>query len=124
MCDTCVLAINPMGSPGAGKTALLEATAPACKERRRIAAVSGDLAADNDAERLRRAGIPSRGITTGSACHLVAEMVHHSLHGAGFGPIDWLLVENVGNLDCPAIYDLGQRANVAPSRSTRASTSP
>jgi hydrogenase nickel incorporation protein HypB len=107
-----VLAINLMGSPGAGKTALLEATARACKERRRIAAVSGDLATDNDAVRLRRAGIPSRGITTGSACHLDAEMVHESLHQAKFGPIDWLFVENVGNLVCPAIYDLGQRANV------------
>ncbi len=107
-----VLAINLMGSPGAGKPALLEATARACAARRRIAAVSGDLATDNDAERLRRAGIPSRGITTGSACPLDAEMVHHALHHAAFGPIDWLFVENVGNLVCPAIYDLGQRANV------------
>ena len=106
-----VLAINLMGSPGAGKTALLEATAKRWSSRR-LAAISGDLATDNDAARLRRAGIPSIGITTGSACHLDAEMVHHALHDAPFGPIDCLFVENVGNLVCPAIYDLGQRANV------------
>ena len=105
-----VLAINLMGSPGAGKTALLEATAR--RWRRRLAAISGDLATDNDAERLRRAGIPAIGITTGSACHLDAEMVHHALHDAPFGEMECLFVENVGNLVCPAIYDLGQRANV------------
>ena len=107
-----VLAINLMGSPGAGKTALLEATARALGGKKRLAAVSGDLATDNDATRLRRAGIPSLGITTGSACHLDAEMVHHALHDAPFGKVDWMFVENVGNLVCPAIYDLGQRANV------------
>jgi len=107
-----VLAINLMGSPGAGKTALLEATARALGSRRKLAALSGDLATDHDAERLRKAGIPSLGITTGSACHLDAEMVHHALHDARFAPYDTLFIENVGNLVCPAIYDLGQRANV------------
>ena len=106
-----VLAINLMGSPGSGKTALLEATARRFPQRR-LAAVSGDLATDNDAARLRRAGIPSIGITTGSACHLDAEMIHHSLHDAPWSVIDTLFIENVGNLVCPAIYDLGQRANV------------
>ena len=107
-----VLAINLMGSPGAGKTALLEATARAIGGKRKLAALSGDLATDNDATRLRRAGIPSLGITTGSACHLDAEMVHHALHDAPFDGMDTLFVENVGNLVCPAIYDLGQHANV------------
>ena len=106
-----VLAINLMGSPGSGKTALLEATA-----RRlpgvRMAAVSGDLATDHDAERLSRAGIPARSITTGSACHLDAEMVHRALHHQPLAALDLFFVENVGNLVCPAVYDLGQHANV------------
>lgn len=116
-----VTAINLMGSPGSGKTALLEATAralaasPALKERR-LAAVSGDLATSLDADRLARAGVVSAPITTGSACHLDASMVHDALHapalhGAAFAA-DYFFIENVGNLVCPAIYDLGQRANV------------
>ena len=107
-----VLAINLMGSPGSGKTALLEATARAARGAARIGAISGDLATDNDAARLRAAGIPSVGITTGQACHLDAEMVHEALHDPPWKTIDWLFIENVGNLVCPAIYDLGQRANV------------
>ncbi len=117
------LAINLMGSPGAGKTALLEATrrvAPGL----RLRALSGDLATDHDAARLEAAGIAAATITTGTACHLDAPMVHHALHhfagdveepAAGSdppGPRPILFVENVGNLVCPAIYDLGQHANV------------
>jgi hydrogenase nickel incorporation protein HypB len=74
--------------------------------------VSGDLATENDAERLSRAGIPARTITTGSACHLDASMVHHALHHMDDDPQDVFFIENVGNLVCPAIYDLGQAANV------------
>ena len=96
-----VLAINLMGSPGAGKTALLEATARALGGKRRLAAVSGDLATDNDATRLRKAGIPSLGITTGSACHLDAEIIHDALHDAPFGDYDCLFIENVGNSCAP-----------------------
>lgn len=106
-----VLAINLMGSPGSGKTALLEATSrrlPALS----LAALSGDLATDHDAQRLQRAGIRARAITTGSACHLDAAMVHHALHHLAWDDADCLFIENVGNLVCPAIYDLGQRANV------------
>jgi len=106
-----VVAINLMGSPGAGKTALLEATARA-RPGLRIAAVSGDLATDNDANRLQAAGIPARSITTGSACHLDAAMVHKALHHLPLDGLDLLVVENVGNLVCPAVYDLGQHANV------------
>jgi hydrogenase nickel incorporation protein HypB len=105
-----VLAINLMGSPGSGKTALLEATAH--RARLRIGAVSGDLETDNDARRLERAGIPARSITTGTACHLDAELVHRALHGFPVGSLDVFFIENVGNLVCPAIYDLGQAANV------------
>jgi hydrogenase nickel incorporation protein HypB len=108
-----LLAVNLMGSPGAGKTAVLEATSGAARPRGwRLAAMSADLATDNDARRLEAAGIPSRAITTGQACHLDAELVHRTLHGFDLDHADILFIENVGNLVCPAIYDLGQRANV------------
>ncbi|MBI5066883.1 MAG: hydrogenase nickel incorporation protein HypB [Deltaproteobacteria bacterium] len=106
-----VLALNLMGSPGSGKTAVLEATA-ALLPGVRMAAVSADLATDNDARRLTRAGIPSQAITTGQACHLDAELVHASLHGFDWSALDLFFIENVGNLVCPAIYDLGQAASV------------
>ncbi len=111
-----VTVLNVMGSPGAGKTALLEATARGLAGRARLASVSGDLATALDAERLAAAGIPSAPITTGSACHLDAAMVHHALHdgplAAAVRHANIFFIENVGNLICPAIYDLGQQANV------------
>jgi hydrogenase nickel incorporation protein HypB len=107
-----VVAINLMGSPGAGKTAVLEATARHLSGRRRLGALAGDLATERDAERLSAAGITAKSITTGSACHLDAEMVHHGLHHFPWRELDYLFVENVGNLVCPAVYDLGQAANV------------
>jgi hydrogenase nickel incorporation protein HypB len=107
-----VLTINLMGSPGSGKTAILEAAALALASRRRLGAVSGDLATDRDAERLRAAGIPAATITTGFACHLDAEMVHRALSGFALDRLDIFVIENVGNLVCPAIYDLGQALNV------------
>ncbi len=108
-----VLAINLMGSPGSGKTALIEATARSLRPRGvKIAALSGDLATDHDGERLRAAGIPAATITTGSACHLDAAMVHRGLHDIAWEDRDVLFIENVGNLVCPAVYDLGQRLNV------------
>src|SRR5919206_1834632 len=106
-----VLAVNVRGSPGSGKTAVLEATARAMTGWR-LGAVSADLATDNDAQRLLRAGIPSKAITTGQACHLDAELVHRSLHDFPWKDLDVFFIENVGNLVCPAIYDLGQEANV------------
>jgi hydrogenase nickel incorporation protein HypB len=108
-----VLALNLMGSPGSGKTAVLEATARAAASQGwRLGAVSADLATDNDAVRLSKAGIPSRAITTGQACHLDAELVHRTLHDIPWRQTDIFFIENVGNLVCPAIYDLGQAANV------------
>jgi hydrogenase nickel incorporation protein HypB len=106
-----VLAVNLMGSPGSGKTAILEATARRVAGRR-LAAVTGDLETHRDAERLRAAGIPSVAITTGSACHLDSELVHRALHEAPWRQSDYLFIENVGNLVCPAVYDLGQTVNV------------
>jgi hydrogenase nickel incorporation protein HypB len=110
--ERALLAINVMGSPGAGKTAVLEATARTLDGRRLIGALAGDLATDNDAKRLATAGIRASSITTGSACHLDAAMVHHALHHLPWSDLDYLFIENVGNLVCPAVYDLGQAANV------------
>jgi hydrogenase nickel incorporation protein HypB len=107
-----VVAINVMGSPGAGKTAVLEATARRLGSSRRLGALAGDLATERDAERLSAAGITAKSITTGSACHLDAQMVHRGLHQFPWRELDYLFIENVGNLVCPAIYDLGQAANV------------
>ena len=106
------VAINLMGSPGAGKTALLEATARRLGGIRQLTALAGDLATERDADRLRAAGIPSSAITTGQACHLDADMVHRALHHVEWPQADYLFIENVGNLVCPAIYDLGQQANI------------
>ncbi|MDH3255806.1 MAG: hydrogenase nickel incorporation protein HypB [Acidobacteriota bacterium] len=107
-----VLTVNLMGSPGSGKTALLEATASSTRSALRLAAMSGDLATERDGDRLKAAGIPALSITTGSACHLDAELVHRALHNLAWREADLLVIENVGNLVCPAIYDLGQAVNV------------
>ncbi len=107
-----VRVINLMSSPGAGKTALLEATIVALKDRFRIAVIEGDLATDNDAVRIRSRGVPAVQITTGSACHLDAQGVHAALHQLNLEGLDLLFIENVGNLVCPATFDLGQHRNV------------
>jgi hydrogenase nickel incorporation protein HypB len=107
------LAVNLMSSPGAGKTALLEATIDALRDECRIAVVEGDLETENDAQRIRRKGVPAVQISTGSACHLDAHMVHDALHELDVHGVDIVFIENVGNLVCPASFDLGQHANVA-----------
>jgi hydrogenase nickel incorporation protein HypB len=107
-----VLALNLMSSPGAGKTSLLEATIQALGGRLRIAVVEGDLATENDAARIRACGVPAVQITTGNACHLDAQMVHDALHELPLAGLDLLFIENVGNLVCPASFDLGQHLNV------------
>jgi hydrogenase nickel incorporation protein HypB len=106
------LAVNLMSSPGAGKTALLEATADALAGELRIAVIEGDLETENDAERIRQKGVPAVQISTGSACHLDAHMVHSALHDLDIDEVDIVFVENVGNLVCPASFDLGQHLNV------------
>ncbi len=107
-----ILAVNLMSSPGAGKTALLEATIDALKDELSIAVIEGDLETENDAARIRAKGIPAVQITTGSACHLDAHMVHEALHHMNLDGIDIVFIENVGNLVCPASFDLGQHRNV------------
>ncbi len=107
-----ILAINLMSSPGAGKTALLEATIDALSSKFSIAVIEGDLETENDAERIRAKGVPAVQIATGSACHLDAHMVHDALHELDLTGIDLVFIENVGNLVCPASFDLGQHLNV------------
>lgn len=107
-----VFAMNLMSAPGSGKTALLEATIDRFKSRFRIAVIEGDLETENDAARIRRHGVPAVQITTGTACHLDAAMVHEALHEIELKGVDLLFIENVGNLVCPAAFDLGQHCNV------------
>jgi len=107
-----VLAINLMSSPGAGKTALLEATIQQLSSGLRIAVIEGDLETENDAERIRQHGVTAVQITTGSACHLDAHMVHQALHNLDLDKFDVVFIENVGNLVCPASFDLGHHLSV------------
>jgi len=107
-----VLALNLMSSPGSGKTRLLEETITALSGELRIAVIEGDLETENDAQRIRDKGVPAVQITTGTACHLDAHMVHDALHALDLDQVDILFIENVGNLVCPASFDLGQHRNV------------
>jgi hydrogenase nickel incorporation protein HypB len=106
------LAINLMSSPGAGKTSLLEATIDEFGDGARIAVIEGDLETENDATRIRNKGVAAIQISTGSACHLDAHMVHSALHRLDLEKVDVVFIENVGNLVCPARFDLGQHLNV------------
>ena len=107
-----ILAINLMSSPGSGKTALLEATLAALKDEFTCAVIEGDLETENDALRIRAQGVQAHQIVTGTACHLDAHLVHDALHQMQLDGVDLLFIENVGNLVCPASFDLGQHANV------------
>lgn len=119
-----VLVINVMSSPGAGKTALLETTIAQLKGRYVIAVIEGDLETENDAERIRAQGVEAIQITTGSACHLDAHMIHNVLHQLDLRKIDLLFIENVGNLVCPAGFDLGQHYNVTLLSTTEGDDKP
>ncbi|MFO1432082.1 MAG: hydrogenase nickel incorporation protein HypB [Candidatus Competibacteraceae bacterium] len=107
-----VLAVNLMSSPGSGKTRLLEATIEALQGSLKVAVIEGDLETENDAARVRAKGVPVVQITTGSACHLDAHLVHAALHRLQLDGVDILFIENVGNLVCPAGFDLGHHVNV------------
>jgi hydrogenase nickel incorporation protein HypB len=107
-----VCVVSLVSSPGSGKTTLLEYTLGALAPTSRAAALVGDLATDRDAERLKRAGVPVRQITTGTVCHLDASMVEAALADWDLHALDFLFVENVGNLVCPASYDLGESLRV------------
>lgn len=100
--------VSLVSSPGSGKTAFLETMLGMLLGRYRVAALVGDLATDNDARRLARSGAPVKQIITGTVCHLEAEMVRSALDDAHWEGLDFLFIENVGNLVCPSSYDLGE----------------
>ncbi len=103
-----VYTVSLVSSPGSGKTAFLEKTLALLAKTHRVAALVGDLATENDAERLRRSGAPVRQIVTGTVCHLDATMLQEALEGWKLDELDYLFIENVGNLVCPSSYDLGE----------------
>ena len=109
-----VLVVSLVSSPGSGKTAFLEKTLTALRPRYRVAALVGDLATENDAARLARSQAPVKQIITGTLCHLEAAMVQRAVDEAGWvlGQLDFLFIENVGNLVCPSSYDLGEDLRV------------
>lgn len=102
-----ILCVNLLSSPGSGKTALLESLADRLRDRHRLAVIEGDIETERDAERIRARGVPAWQITTGGACHLEAKMVGKVLAEVPVD-IDFLFIENVGNLVCPAGFDLGE----------------
>lgn len=108
--DASVLVVSMVSTPGAGKTALLEQTLTNMRAKGlAVAALVGDLATENDAQRLARSKAPVKQITTGTICHLGAEMIQRALDDWTLKDLDILFIENVGNLVCPSSYDLGER---------------
>jgi hydrogenase nickel incorporation protein HypB len=107
-----ILCLNLISSPGSGKTSLLEKTLESHSQTKPVFVLTGDIQTDNDARRLARFGYPVRQITTGGTCHLDARMIERGLEGWRLEDIDLLLIENVGNLVCPASYDLGEAAKI------------
>src|SRR6202047_4543375 len=106
--DEGILAVSLVSSPGSGKTAFLERTLTLLRPNYRVAALVGDLATENDAARLSRSQVPVKQITTGTLCHLEAAMVQGALEEWDLKQLDFLFIENVGNLVCPSSYDLGE----------------
>src|SRR6202051_444518 len=106
--ESGVRVISLVSSPGSGKTAFLEKILSRLRPDYRVAALVGDLATENDAARLARSQVPVKQITTGTLCHLEAAMVRDALDDWNIGELDFLFVENVGNLVCPSSYDLGE----------------
>ena len=107
-----VFVVSLVSSPGSGKTTFLEKTLTLLKPKYRVAALVGDLATENDAVRLARSQAPVKQITTGTLCHLEAAMVQNALQGWNVNELDFLFIENVGNLVCPSSYDLGENLRV------------
>jgi hydrogenase nickel incorporation protein HypB len=105
-------ALDVLASPGAGKTSAILATIGLLRDRLRIAVIEGDIASKVDAEKVKAHGIPAVQINTGGACHLEADMISRALDALPLADLDLVIVENVGNLVCPAEFDLGQGARV------------
>jgi len=122
--DAGVSVASLVSSPGAGKTALLERTLTELIGDFRVAALVGDLATDNDAKRLARSGAPIRQITTGTVCHLEAAMIEEAIADWLLEELDFLFIENVGNLVCPATFDLGEARRVVLCAATEGEDKP
>ncbi len=119
-----VFVVSLVSSPGAGKTELLEKALTILREKYRVAVLVGDLATDNDAKRLARAEVPVKQITTGTVCHLEATMVEKALKDWNLDELDFLFIENVGNLVCPSSYDLGENLRVVLMSTTEGEDKP
>jgi hydrogenase nickel incorporation protein HypB len=119
-----VFVVSLVSSPGSGKTAFLEKALTLLGEQHRVAALVGDLATENDAQRLARSGVPVKQITTGTLCHLEAAMIHNALNDWDIEILDFLFVENVGNLVCPSSYDLGEDLRLVLSSVTEGEDKP
>lgn len=110
--DKGIFVINLISSPGAGKTTLLEATSTRLKDELRLAVIEGDITTTRDADRIARHGVPVYQIETHGACHLDAKMLEEALSRFNLDELDLLIIENVGNLVCPATFDLGEDAKI------------
>jgi hydrogenase nickel incorporation protein HypB len=119
-----ILAVNLVSSPGSGKTSLLERTIPGLTDEVPLFVIEGDQASSNDSKRIRSAGAPVVQINTGTGCHLDAEMIARGLSELKPGPGSIVFIENVGNLVCPALFDLGERAKVVIFSATEGEDKP
>jgi hydrogenase nickel incorporation protein HypB len=119
-----ILAVNLVSSPGSGKTSLLERTIPGLTDEVPLFVIEGDQASSNDGKRIRSAGAPVVQINTGTGCHLDAEMIARGLSELKPGPGSIVFIENVGNLVCPALFDLGERAKVVIFSATEGEDKP
>jgi hydrogenase nickel incorporation protein HypB len=108
-----ILMLNLIGAPGSGKTLLLEKMVEHLRDRCRFAVLEGDVETTRDAERLHRLDVPVSQLLSGGACHLEAKLVHHALVDFTLPELDLVLVENVGNMVCPAEFDIGEQAKIA-----------
>lgn len=119
-----VYVVSLVSSPGTGKTEFLRHTLATLTQSHKVAALVGDLATDNDAARLATSGVPVRQISTGTMCHLEADMVERHLEGWNLEDLDFLFIENVGNLVCPATYDLGEHLRLVLVSTTEGEDKP
>lgn len=119
-----VFVVSLVSSPGAGKTTFLRDTLHRLNSTSRVAALVGDLATENDARKLAESGAPVRQIVTGTVCHLEAAMVSTAMQGWSLGELDYLFIENVGNLVCPASYDLGEDLRIVLLSTTEGEDKP
>jgi hydrogenase nickel incorporation protein HypB len=119
-----LLVLNVVSAPGSGKTTFIQKIATALGSRLRSGVIVGDLATDNDAARLREARVPVVQITTGTVCHLDAEMVANATSKLDLNALDLFIIENVGNLVCPAVYDLGEDLRVVLLSATEGEDKP